>query len=84
MMQQFMLNTFDRRTACLFETVMEQSIARTLRHSSRCLKYRNRSSQRRWAQVHDIRFLNSHQKPADKIIEKFRSQLAEKAKEWVI
>ncbi|KAL8790752.1 MAG: hypothetical protein Q9195_006230 [Heterodermia aff. obscurata] len=38
-----------------------------------------RYCQRRWAQVHDVRFLATHQQP-DKIAEKYREKLQEKAK----
>lgn len=41
-----------------------------------------RSSQRRWAQVHDLRFVGTDRKPDD-VFEKYREKLARKAKEYV-
>lgn len=38
-----------------------------------------RASQRRWAQVHDVRFLATQQ--PDRILEKYKEKLARKAKE---
>ncbi|GAB7349520.1 hypothetical protein MBLNU459_g0225t1 [Dothideomycetes sp. NU459] len=39
-----------------------------------------RLTQRRWAQVHDIRFLATHQKPDQKVLDKYRAKLEQKAK----
>jgi ATP synthase F1 complex assembly factor 1 len=39
-----------------------------------------RASQRRWAQVHDIRFLVTHTQ-SDRILEKYKEKLAQKARE---
>ncbi|MCJ1384107.1 hypothetical protein MMC17_007223 [Xylographa soralifera] len=39
-----------------------------------------RGTQRRWAQVHDVRFLATHREP-DRIMEKYRQKLDQKAKE---
>ncbi|KAK4992655.1 hypothetical protein LTR66_003489 [Elasticomyces elasticus] len=39
-----------------------------------------RYTQRRWAQVHDVRFLATHPRP-DRIIDKYREKLDQKAKE---
>ncbi|KAL9038620.1 MAG: hypothetical protein Q9214_005206 [Letrouitia sp. 1 TL-2023] len=39
-----------------------------------------RSSQRRWAQVHDVRFLVTHRQP-DNVIEKYKEKLQKKAQE---
>lgn len=39
-----------------------------------------RASQRRWAQVHDIRFLVTHAQP-DRVLEKYKDKLAKKARE---
>ncbi|WPH01026.1 ATP11 protein-domain-containing protein [Acrodontium crateriforme] len=39
-----------------------------------------RSYQRRWAQVHDVRFLVTHPRP-DKVLEKYKEKLDQKAKE---
>ncbi len=39
-----------------------------------------RGIQRRWAQVHDVRFLVTHQQ-SDRIIEKYKEKLDRKAKE---
>jgi ATP synthase mitochondrial F1 complex assembly factor 1 len=35
--------------------------------------------QRRWAQVHDVRFLTTHQ--SDRVLEKYKEKLDRKAKE---
>ena len=42
-----------------------------------------RPSQRRWAEVHDVRFLATH-KQSDKIAEKYRDKLQEKAKAYTL
>ncbi|MCJ1371753.1 hypothetical protein MMC20_002972 [Loxospora ochrophaea] len=39
-----------------------------------------RGGQRRWAQVHDVRFLATHREP-DRVIEKYKEKLNKKAKE---
>lgn len=39
-----------------------------------------RHQQRRWAQVHDVRFLASHHDPKY-VLDKYRSKLDQKAKE---
>lgn len=39
------------------------------------------SVQRRWAQVHDVRFLATHRQP-DRVIEKYKEKLDRKAKEY--
>ncbi|KAL2861029.1 ATP11 family protein [Aspergillus lucknowensis] len=39
-----------------------------------------RSQQRRWAQVHDVRFLATHRDP-NQVLDKYRSKLTQKAKE---
>ncbi|KAL4939877.1 hypothetical protein BDV06DRAFT_197837 [Aspergillus oleicola] len=39
-----------------------------------------RSQQRRWAQVHDVRFLATHRDP-NQVLEKYRSKLDQKAKQ---
>ena len=48
-----------------------------IREAAPCL----RTLQRRWAQVHDIRFVATHRKP-DYVFEKYREKLARKAKEY--
>lgn len=40
-----------------------------------------RGIQRRWAQVHDVRFLATHRQP-DRVIEKYKEKLDRKAKEY--
>ena len=40
-----------------------------------------RGVQRRWAQVHDVRFLATHRHP-DRVIEKYKEKLERKAKEY--
>jgi ATP synthase F1 complex assembly factor 1 len=39
-----------------------------------------RVTQRRWAQVHDVRFLATQQ--SDRVLEKYKEKLARKAKEY--
>ncbi len=39
-----------------------------------------RATQRRWAQVHDVRFLATQQ--SDRVIEKYKEKLARKVKEY--
>lgn len=51
-----------------------------IRHSVCQLSAPFRCYQRRWAQVHDVRFLATHGKP-DRILEKYREKLDQKAKE---
>lgn len=41
-----------------------------------------RPQQRRWAQVHDVRFLASHHDPKH-VLDKYRAKLDEKAKQYV-
>lgn len=41
-----------------------------------------RTQQRRWAQVHDVRFLASHHDPKY-VLDKYRAKLDQKAKEYV-
>ena len=48
------------------------------REAAPCL----RTSQRRWAQVHDIRPVRTDRKPHD-VLEKYSEKLARKAKEYV-
>nr|POE63140.1 protein atp11, mitochondrial [Quercus suber] len=40
-----------------------------------------RCYQRRWAQVHDVRFFAVHQRLSDKVLEKYRQKLDQKARE---
>ncbi|KAI9739583.1 MAG: hypothetical protein M1834_006301 [Cirrosporium novae-zelandiae] len=40
----------------------------------------HRTTQRRWARVHDVRFLATHPQP-DRVLEKYRDKLSRKAKE---
>lgn len=40
-----------------------------------------RGVQRRWAQVHDLRFVATHRKP-DRVLEKYKEKLEKKAKEY--
>jgi len=39
-----------------------------------------RATQRRWAQVHDVRFLATQQ--SDRVLEKYKEKLARKAQEY--
>jgi ATP synthase F1 complex assembly factor 1 len=41
-----------------------------------------RVGQRRWAQVHDVRFLATQQ--SDRVLEKYQEKLAKKAKEYAV
>jgi len=43
-----------------------------------------RAQQRRWAQVHDVRFLATHRDPSSSVLEKYREKLSRKAREYVI
>jgi ATP synthase F1 complex assembly factor 1 len=40
-----------------------------------------RATQRRWAQVHDVRFLATQQ--SDRVLEKYKEKLARKVQEYV-
>ena len=40
-----------------------------------------RVAQRRWAQVHDVRFVATHRRP-DRILEKYKEKLEKKVKEY--
>jgi hypothetical protein len=53
-----------------------QGFQSALRGQTRLL----RNQQRRWAQVHDVRFLASHHDPKH-VLNKYRSKLDEKAKQ---
>ncbi|OQD69953.1 hypothetical protein PENDEC_c028G05754 [Penicillium decumbens] len=53
-----------------------QGFQSVFRSQSRLL----RNQQRRWAQVHDVRFLASHHDPKH-VLDKYRAKLAEKAKQ---
>lgn len=45
--------------------------------------YLFRPQQRRWAQVHDVRFLATHGDP-QKILERYKHKLDQKAKQYVV
>ena len=52
-----------------------------LRHASAKTAFQNLGgSQRRWARVHDVRFLVTHQEP-DRVTEKYKAKLQQKAKQ---
>ena len=52
-----------------------------LRHASANTAFQYlRSTQRRWAQVHDVRFLVTHREP-DRVTEKYKSKLQQKAEQ---
>lgn len=53
-----------------------QTFQSALRSNAHLLRH----TQRRWAQVHDVRFLASHHDPKY-VLEKYRSKLDQKAKE---
>ncbi|KAL9113762.1 MAG: hypothetical protein Q9227_002207 [Pyrenula ochraceoflavens] len=59
---------------------MQTCASSSLRHVSRGALPRLRSSQRRWAQVHDIRFVTTHRNP-DAIQEKYQTKLEHKARQ---
>jgi ATP synthase F1 complex assembly factor 1 len=48
-----------------------------LKNNSRLLQ----AQQRRWAQVHDVRFLATHRDP-QQILEKYKDKLQQKAQEY--
>lgn len=52
------------------------ALRHVVRGATPCL----RASQKRWAQVHDVRFVATHWK-ADKVLEKYKEKLDRKAKE---
>lgn len=51
------------------------------RHAYKCSAPLTRTFQRRWAQVHDIRFLATHNKPEKKVLDKYKAKLEQKAKQ---
>ena len=59
--------------------VLQQSLSR---HIARPCRLASWSGQRRWAQVCDVRFLTSSQQPAEKIIDRYRQKLDQRAKEY--
>lgn len=54
--------------------------APVLRHTICGLRTPFRHYQRRWAQVHDVRFYAAHQRP-DRILDRYKAKLDQKAKE---
>lgn len=52
-----------------------------LRHSVSRGAPNVRPAQRRWAEVHDVRFLATHRQP-DRVAEKYRDKLQEKARAY--
>jgi ATP synthase F1 complex assembly factor 1 len=52
-----------------------------LRHNIAAARPALRSTQRRWAQVHDVRFLVTHPKVDEQVLQKYKDKLAKKAKE---
>ena len=59
-------------------TVKAPVLRHVLGRQSCCQRY----TQRRWAQVHDVRFLATH-RPQDAVIEKYKEKLDRKAKECI-
>lgn len=57
------------------------SLVSPTRHIARAFAPTRRLTQRRWAQVHDIRFLATHQKPEQRVFDKYKAKLEQKAKQ---
>jgi ATP synthase F1 complex assembly factor 1 len=57
------------------------SLVSPTRHIARAFAPTTRLTQRRWAQVHDIRFLATHQKPDHRVFDKYKAKLEQKAKQ---
>ncbi|KAI5203089.1 F1F0 ATP synthase assembly protein-like protein Atp11 [Aureobasidium subglaciale] len=57
------------------------SLVSPTRHIARAFAPTRRFTQRRWAQVHDIRFLATHQKPDQRVYDKYKAKLEQKAKQ---
>lgn len=57
------------------------SLVSPTRHIARAFAPTTRLTQRRWAQVHDIRFLATHQKPDQRVFDKYKAKLEQKAKQ---
>ncbi|KAH0131026.1 F1F0 ATP synthase assembly protein-like protein Atp11, partial [Aureobasidium melanogenum] len=57
------------------------SLISPTRHIARAFAPTTRLTQRRWAQVHDIRFLATHQKPDQRVLDKYKAKLEQKAKQ---
>lgn len=62
-----------------FESTMASFRVPALRHVITGAAPYLRASQRRWAQVHDVRFLATQQ--SDRIVEKYKEKLDRKAKQ---
>src|SRR3954451_8269762 len=65
---------------CLDIFNMSTTSAPAIRHTLRSCALPLRS-QKRWAQVHDVRFVATHQ-DTNKIIDRYKEKLAQKAKEY--
>lgn len=63
-----------------FDMVAVNNTAPILRRTAWSISAPFRCYQRRWAQVHDVRFLATHQS-SDKVLDKYREKLERKAKE---
>ncbi|GAB7334691.1 hypothetical protein MBLNU13_g06635t1 [Cladosporium sp. NU13] len=63
-----------------FDMVAVNNTAPILRRTAWSISAPFRCYQRRWAQVHDVRFLATHQS-ADKVLDKYREKLERKARE---
>ncbi|KAL9619501.1 MAG: hypothetical protein Q9160_005864 [Pyrenula sp. 1 TL-2023] len=59
---------------------MSLRITPSLRHSFHKTALRTKPVQRRWAQVHDVRFVATHRDP-ETVLEKYKGKLDKKAKE---
>lgn len=62
-----------------FDMVAVNNAAPILRRTAWSISAPFRCYQRRWAQVHDVRFLATHQK-SDAVLDKYRAKLEQKAK----
>jgi ATP synthase F1 complex assembly factor 1 len=57
------------------------SLISPARHIARAVAPTSRLTQRRWAQVHNLRFLATHQKPDQVVFDKYKAKLEQKAKQ---
>ena len=65
---------------CAYE-LMASFCVPALRHASTKTAFQYlRGTQRRWAQVHDVRFLVTHREP-DRVTEKYKAKLQQKAQQ---
>lgn len=63
-----------------YPSIMLSALTQPVRVLSRKVASESRLIHRRWAQVHDVRFLATHRDPKT-VLEKYKSKLDQKAKE---